>query len=133
MAGCSWQAGSGLEQRRHRLWGGCPPHEPRRLIREDGRLFHQLWTGAEWTDVCEFTLDPMHPNVASVLNNLGETYWKLGRHDAWPKAGVALILSGAFGNLIDRLQLHKVTDFIDMGIPGYAWRWPTFNIADRSG
>lgn len=44
------------------------PHEPRRLIREDGRLFHQLWTGAEWTDVCEFTLDPMHPIDCELAN-----------------------------------------------------------------
>src|SRR3954469_24348930 len=44
-------------------------------------------------------------------------YRKLGREDAWQKAGVALILSGAFGNLIDRLKFQKVTDFIDVGIP----------------
>jgi signal peptidase II len=57
-------------------------------------------------------------------------YAKLPREDMWQKAGLTLILSGAFGNLIDRLRFHKVTDFIDVGIPGYPWRWPTFNIAD---
>ena len=57
-------------------------------------------------------------------------YRKLPREDMWQKAGLTLILSGAFGNLIDRLRFHKVTDFIDVGIPGYPWRWPTFNIAD---
>ncbi|HKB56989.1 MAG TPA: arylamine N-acetyltransferase [Lacunisphaera sp.] len=44
------------------------PHEPRRLIREDGRLFHQLWTCTEWVDVCEFTLDPMHPIDCELAN-----------------------------------------------------------------
>ncbi len=44
------------------------PHEPRRLIREDGRLYHQLWTGTEWTDVCEFTLDPMHSIDCELAN-----------------------------------------------------------------
>jgi N-hydroxyarylamine O-acetyltransferase len=44
------------------------PHETRRLIREDGRLFHQLQQGADWTDVCEFTLDPMHPIDCEVAN-----------------------------------------------------------------
>jgi lipoprotein signal peptidase len=28
------------------------------------------------------------------------------------------------------MRFDKVTDFIDVGIPGYAWRWPTFNVAD---
>jgi signal peptidase II len=57
-------------------------------------------------------------------------YRRLPREDMWQKSGITLILSGAFGNLIDRLKFEKVTDFIDVGIPGYPWRWPTFNIAD---
>ena len=44
------------------------PHEPRRFVRADGRLFHQFWTGTEWTDICEFTLDPMHPIDCGVAN-----------------------------------------------------------------
>lgn len=36
-------------------------HEPRRLVREGGRLFHQVRFGAEWHDVCEFTLEEMPP------------------------------------------------------------------------
>ena len=44
------------------------PHESRRLTREDGRLFHQLWTGATWTDVCEFTLDELHPIDCALAN-----------------------------------------------------------------
>jgi len=35
------------------------PHEPRRLVREGARLFHQVRLGAEWADVCEFTLEEM--------------------------------------------------------------------------
>ena len=57
-------------------------------------------------------------------------YRKLPREDLWQKSGITLILSGAFGNLIDRLMFQKVTDFIDVGLPGHPWRWPTFNIAD---
>jgi len=44
------------------------PHEQRRLVKEDGRLFHQLWTGTGWTDCCEFTLDVMHPIDCEVAN-----------------------------------------------------------------
>jgi lipoprotein signal peptidase len=57
-------------------------------------------------------------------------YRRVPRGDNCQKTGIALILSGAFGNLIDRIRFDKVTDFIDVGIPGYAWRWPTFNVAD---
>jgi signal peptidase II len=67
---------------------------------------------------------------AVAIGFLAFLYRKLPREDAWQKSALTLILSGAFGNLIDRLRFHKVTDFIDVGIPGYPLRWPTFNIAD---
>ena len=37
-----------------------------------------------------------------------------------------LLLGGAIGNLVDRVLLGRVTDFIDIG-----W-WPTFNLADSA-
>ena len=44
------------------------PHEPRRLIREDNRWFHQVWLGDAWHDVCEFTLEEM-PAIDRELGN----------------------------------------------------------------
>ncbi|MFI5337020.1 MAG: arylamine N-acetyltransferase [Opitutales bacterium] len=44
------------------------PHEPRRLIREDGRYFHQVRYGSEWLDVCEFTLEEMPPIDRELAN-----------------------------------------------------------------
>ena len=41
---------------------------------------------------------------------------------------LAFIVSGAIGNLIDRLNYKAVVDFIDIGAGGF--RWYTFNIAD---
>jgi N-hydroxyarylamine O-acetyltransferase len=35
------------------------PHEPRRIVREDDRFFHQARLGDVWADVCEFTLEQM--------------------------------------------------------------------------
>ena len=35
------------------------PHEPRRIVREGGRLFHQVKLGEAWSDVYEFTLEEM--------------------------------------------------------------------------
>jgi signal peptidase II len=40
--------------------------------------------------------------------------------------GYALILGGAIGNLIDRIRLKAVIDFLDFRI------WPVFNIADSA-
>lgn len=34
-------------------------HEPRRIVRAGGSLFHQVKVGDEWTDVCEFTGEEM--------------------------------------------------------------------------
>jgi N-hydroxyarylamine O-acetyltransferase len=44
------------------------PHEPRRIVREQGRCFHQAHVGGEWTDVCEFTLEQMPPIDREVAN-----------------------------------------------------------------
>jgi len=45
-------------------------------------------------------------------------------------AGLALVLGGAIGNLIDRLLLGHVTDFIQVWFGG--WAFPSFNVADAS-
>ena len=42
----------------------------------------------------------------------------------------SLILGGAVGNLIDRIRLGAVIDFINIGGSGY--RWPFFNVADSA-
>ncbi|HUG48306.1 MAG TPA: signal peptidase II [Candidatus Limnocylindria bacterium] len=43
---------------------------------------------------------------------------------------LGLLLGGAIGNLIDRLRLGYVVDFVDAGIGGF--RWYTFNVADSA-
>ena len=45
-------------------------------------------------------------------------------------AGLALILGGAVGNLIDRLRFGHVVDFLDLHAAG--WDWPAFNVADSA-
>jgi signal peptidase II len=45
-------------------------------------------------------------------------------------AGLALILGGAVGNVIDRLRLGHVVDFLDLHAAG--WHWPAFNVADSA-
>lgn len=43
--------------------------------------------------------------------------------------GLALILGGAIGNLIDRVRIGKVIDFIHVHYAD-VWHYPIFNIAD---
>lgn len=59
--------------------------------------------------------------------------------------GLALVLGGAIGNVIDRIVFGKVTDFIDWyyhsgdaclpffyHLNGATCHWPTFNLADSA-
>ena len=41
---------------------------------------------------------------------------------------LAMVFSGAVGNLIDRVRLGEVIDFLD--VHWYAHHWPAFNVAD---
>jgi signal peptidase II len=43
---------------------------------------------------------------------------------------LGLLLGGAIGNLIDRLRIGYVVDFVDAGVGGL--RWYTFNVADTA-
>ncbi|MDD5758076.1 MAG: signal peptidase II [Desulfobulbaceae bacterium] len=52
---------------------------------------------------------------------------KEGKHFV---VSIALIFGGAVGNLIDRLRLGAVVDFLDVYWQGY--HWPAFNIADSA-
>lgn len=54
-----------------------------------------------------------------------------GRGGGWlGQWGLALILGGAAGNVLDRVTRHSVTDFIDFYVGSH--HWYTFNIADSA-
>ena len=55
---------------------------------------------------------------------------QLGFHDRIARLGLALILGGAFGNLLDRALIGHVTDFVDV-YWGSSHFW-AFNIADAA-
>ena len=56
--------------------------------------------------------------------------WKEREGHPLVKYGLAFILSGAIGNLIDRLLYGKVVDFLDIMIGNF--HWYIFNVADSS-
>ena len=56
--------------------------------------------------------------------------FRLERGDWRTGLSLGLIIGGALGNLIDRIQLGYVVDFIDVHYQGH--HWPAFNIADSA-
>ena len=55
---------------------------------------------------------------------------RLPRREWVTALGLALVLGGAIGNLIDRIQLGYVVDFVDVHYAG--WHYPAFNVADSA-
>ena len=71
--------------------------------------------------------------IISSITIIGFLIYFLIKHikDNWAqRLGVYLIIAGAIGNLIDRVRLGMVVDFIDFHIGSF--HWPAFNIADRA-
>ncbi len=68
--------------------------------------------------------------ILTIVAIIGIVYymWFYLKQDIKMKSALALVLGGAFGNLIDRILYARVVDFIDIGIKNT--RWPVFNIAD---
>ena len=51
-------------------------------------------------------------------------------HDLVAQSALAMIIGGAVGNIIDRVRLGRVIDFLDVYYQTY--HWPAFNIADSA-
>ncbi len=70
--------------------------------------------------------------VVAVLMVVG-IVWFLARAERESRLMVValmFILGGALGNLVDRLRIGRVVDFIDFHIG--SWHWYTFNLADSA-
>ena len=70
--------------------------------------------------------------VLAVMVTLGLLAWLFNlRRGQWPIAlALTLLIGGAIGNLLDRLRLGYVVDFVDVHVGG--WHWPAFNVADSA-
>ena len=58
--------------------------------------------------------------------------WLLRKHSAETLfcLALSLVLGGAIGNVLDRLLIGAVVDFID--VHAYGYHWPAFNAADSA-
>ena len=90
-----------------------------------------------------FGIDPQLGNLTNIILTILHIiaiaviiYLFLKNKHALPRFSFTLILSGAFGNLIDRIIFGRVTDFLDVDFFNLTignWhidRWYVFNIAD---
>lgn len=94
-----------------------------------------------WNPGVTFGLAPGRTTEILVLTSvatLGLLTWLLATRNPSRllHVGLGLIISGALGNLYDRLRWHKVRDFFliylgDLEPPSRrTWTWPNFNVAD---
>jgi signal peptidase II len=70
--------------------------------------------------------------AATIVAVLLLLFWftRLTKEERGVTLGLSLILGGALGNLIDRVRLGEVIDFLDFYIGPY--HWPAFNVADTA-
>jgi len=62
----------------------------------------------------------------AILTVLLLLYMRQARPPHWQTGAIGLISGGAVGNLVDRVRLGHVVDFLSIG------PWPNFNIADSA-
>jgi signal peptidase II len=76
----------------------------------------------------------MAPWVLSLLAlaiAAGLLIWLSQTADRLPAIGLALVIGGAIGNVIDRVRIGAVMDFILLYWPDVFY-WPAFNLADSA-
>lgn len=111
------------------------PHEVVPLIDGiiDFRLRHN--SGVGWglgAGIPEALGRWLYPGLgALVIGGLVVLYRRTVEQGKLLRWGLALLIAGGMGNLIDRVRLGEVVDFLGIHVGGQAWRMSgTFNVAD---
>ena len=97
------------------------------------RITHVLNTGAAFSMFEGATSPLLVRNVLIGFSMLAVVVilvllWRMGRALSVTAVALALILGGAVGNMVDRIRLGYVVDFLEVHIVHY--HWPDFNVAD---
>ena len=95
---------------------------------------HVLNTGAAFgiLNTSDFAFKTGLISLIAVAALAGVAIYAAGlpRDQIMARTGLALIIGGAAGNLIDRIALGYVTDFVDVYWQG--WHFWAFNVADAA-
>ena len=110
--------------------GAIPPGVPKPIISDVLRFTLAYNPGAAFsTHFGPYQRWVLIALVLSVLFVLARSYHRIAQTGRFASAGLALIVGGAVGNLLDRLLSDRgVVDFIDIGIGAH--RFFVFNVAD---
>ena len=94
-------------------------------VRNTGAAFGML-------NASDFAYKPLVVAGLAILALIGILWYaRTFAGDAWPaRYGFVLIVAGAVGNLIDRVTLGYVVDFVDVYAGG--WHFWAFNVADAA-
>jgi signal peptidase II len=109
-------------------------HESEQIIEGFLRLTYVRNRGAAFGILSDADL-PFQAALFSVLSlaalaAIALYAWRLPAESRLPKTALALIMGGAVGNLIDRMRLGYVIDFVDAHVGPH--HWPAFNVADSA-
>lgn len=91
-------------------------------IRNTGIAFGLFAGEKNWVTTLFFLI------VSAIAIAVISYFYYLASKSTLRRLALALVLGGAIGNLIDRIRLQEVIDFIDFH--WYNNHWPAFNIAD---
>jgi signal peptidase II len=95
---------------------------------------HVRNTGAAFgfLDVVDFPFKTVALAVIATVALIGVALYalSLSHHQRLARVGLALIIGGAAGNLIDRLAAGSVVDFVD--VYWRTWHFWAFNVADSA-
>jgi signal peptidase II len=105
-----------------------PPGESISIIGDNLRLVHGQNTGALFGLFRDSAI--LFGLVSLGVISLIVVYHARAGRSAYVSVALGFLLGGALGNLVDRLRLGYVVDFVDAGIGSL--RWYTFNVADAS-
>lgn len=105
------------------------PEETRMVISGCFSLVNWPNTGAAWGVFKDYNL---LLTVVSVLAVLGLYLFRrtFQLHRLSSRIALGLIAGGIIGNLIDRVRVHHVIDFLSFYVGPY--HWPAFNVADSA-
>lgn len=109
-----------------RIAGSMALHESRSVlgdffqltyVHNDGAAFG-LDLGGRWAFIV----------VTILVSAFIVLYYARSERTPMARWALALILGGALGNLVDRIRLGEVIDFLHVSVAGFSW--PIFNVAD---